>query len=185
VKLRRSTGADAALAVTTLPLPPGFAIPAANLAEKAAEGSVPVSTTTDAATGLTTIGLVAKGKFADGERTLSIPAVTLNLVRPAEVSLSAAAVEVKPGATVEVKGKLSRKGAFKDPVSIRINGLPAGLKADPVTVAPTASEFVVKVVADAKAPPSTATAQLAIAYQVNKKDYPTSPLPLAVKVLPR
>ena len=36
-------------------------------------------------------------------------------------------------------------------MTVKINGLPAGLKADPVTVAGKDSSFVVKVVADAKA----------------------------------
>ena len=38
VKAERSAGADAALAVTPLPLPPGLAVPAVNIAEKAADG---------------------------------------------------------------------------------------------------------------------------------------------------
>ncbi|MFO0889288.1 MAG: hypothetical protein U0790_09130 [Isosphaeraceae bacterium] len=184
VKLTRSKGADAALAVTPLPLPPGFAVPAANLAEKSSAGSVPVNTTVEAALGQTTIALVAKGKLPDGERTISIPAVTLNVVRPAEASLAAAAIEVKAGATAEAKGKLVRRGPFKDPVTVKLNGLPGGLKADPVVIAPGDSEFAIKIQSDPKAPAATATAQLAISYQVNKKDYPTPPLPLTVKVLP-
>ena len=38
VKAERSAGADAALAVTPLALPPGLAVPAVNIAEKAADG---------------------------------------------------------------------------------------------------------------------------------------------------
>jgi hypothetical protein len=184
IKLIRTKGADAALAVTPLPLPPGIAVPAANLAEKSGSGTVAVNSAPEAALGMMTIGLVAKGKFAGGEQTLSIPAVTLNVVRPAEVVLTAPATEIKAGSTVEVKGKVQRKGPFKEPVTVRIHGLPAGLKADPAVVAPGTADFAVKLVAEAKAPPATATAQVVTAYQVNKKDYPTTPLPLAVKVLP-
>jgi hypothetical protein len=184
IVLKRAKGADAALAVSPLPLPPGLAVPAATLAEKATTGTVAVNAAPEAALGLVTIGLVAKGKLPGGERTLSIPAVTLHIVRPAEVVLAAPTFEIKAGTTVEVKGKVRRKGAFKEPVTIRIHGLPAGLTADPAAVAPGASDFAVKVTAEPKAPAATATAQVVTAYQVNKKDYPTTPLPLAVKVVP-
>ena len=95
-----------------------------------------------------------------------------------------ACVKVKAGTTVELKGKVVRKGTFNEPVTVRINGLPAGLKADPVTVPPGATSFVVKVGADAKAAPTSAGAQVALAFQVQKKDYPVPLTPLAVKVLP-
>jgi hypothetical protein len=184
IKVLRTKGSDAALAITPLPLPPGLAIPAANVAEKTVQGAVTVNSTPEAALGTTTIGLLAKGKFAGTEQTIGIPAVTLNVVRPAEVALTTATVELKAGSTLEVKGKVQRKGPFKEPVTLRINGLPAGLKADSIVVAPGAVEFALKVVADAKAATATATSQLVLSYQVNKKDYPTIPVPLAVKVLP-
>jgi hypothetical protein len=179
----RAKGADAAVAITPLPLPPGLAVPAASVAEKAGLGTVAINTTLEASLGPMTIALQAKGKFAGGEQTIAIPAVTLNVVRPAEVVLSTPAVEIKPGTTTEIKGKVERKGTFNEPVTIRLSGLPAGLKADPVIVAPGAKDFVVKVVSDAKAVPTSATTQLVSSYQVNKKDYPTTPLALPVKVL--
>jgi len=126
-------------------------------------------------------GIIAP--FAGGEQTIAIPAVTLKLVRPAEPVLSTPAVQIKPGTTTEVKGKVERKGAFNEPVTVRLNGLPAGLKADAVIVAPGASDFIMKIIAEAKAAAGSATAQLVSAYQVGKKDYPTSPLVLPVKVL--
>ena len=49
---------------------------------------------------------------------------------------------------------------------------------------PGAADFAIKVVAEAKAAAASAAAQLVSAYQVNKKDYPTTAVPLAVKVLP-
>ena len=66
---------------------------------------------------------------------------------------------------------------------MRLNGLPAGLKAEAVSVAPGASDFVMKIIAEAKAAAGSATTQLVSAYQVAKKDYPTAPLALTVKVL--
>lgn len=184
VKLARTAGADAALAVSALPMPPGFAVPAANLAEKAAEGAVPINAAVEAPLGTSTLALVAKGKFANVERTIALPAVTVNVIRPAALELASAAIELKPGATAELKGKVVRKGPFKEPVTIKVNGLPAGLKADPVTLAPDKAEFTVPVVADAKAAAATAGANVTISFQINKKDYPTPPAPLSVKVVP-
>src|SRR5262249_8743677 len=126
-----------------------------------------------------------KGKLAGADRTAAVPAVTLRVVKPADVSLAVKDVEVKPGATAELKGKVARKGAFKDKVTVKLNGLPAGLKAEPVTVEADATEFTLKLAADPKAAPATASASVALAFQVNKKDYPAPPsAPLSVKVLP-
>ena len=180
----RTKGADAALAITALPLPPGLSAPAASIAAKAVTGSVVVNTAVEAPRGLVTVAFQAKGTFAGGEQTIAVPAVSLNIVPPAEVALAARGVELKPGATAEIKGKVVRKGAFNEPVTVKLTGLPAGLNAQSVTVAAGTSDFAVKIVADAKAAPSTADARLTSAYQVNKKDYPTTPLSLSVKVLP-
>ncbi|MFI5458180.1 MAG: hypothetical protein ACHRXM_22320 [Isosphaerales bacterium] len=184
VKVVRTKGADSALAIAPLPLPAGITIAGATIAEKASEGKVMVKAAVAAPLGTMTIVLQAKGRFAGAERTLDLPAVTLTVVSPALVELAAPAIEVKAGATVELKGKIVRKGTFDAPVTVKINGLPAGLKAEPVTVAGGASNFVVKVVADAKAAATSAGSQVALAFQVEKKDYPVPPTPLAVKVLP-
>lgn len=182
VKVARAAGADGALAITPLPLPPGLAVPAANIAEKAAEGAIPVNSGPEIPLGVTTIALVGKGKFANKDQTFAAPLVSLNVIRPAEVMLATPEVAVKQGETFEVKGKVVRKGPFKEPVVVRLDGLPAGLKAEPVTLAPDATDFTLKVAADAAAAPATAVANLAIAFQVNKKDYTTPPTPVAVKV---
>ncbi len=186
IKVARTPGADAALAITPLPLPPGLAVPAANIAEKAAEGAIPVNSGPEVPLGLTTIALVGKGKFANKDQTFAAPLVTLNVIRPAAVELAAAEATVKQGETIEFKGKVVRKGPFKEPVVVRLDGLPAGLKADPVTLAPEAADFALKIVADPAAiAPSMATANLVIAFQVNKKDYATPPTPVVVKVAPK
>jgi len=184
VNVVRTKGADSALAISSLPLPAGVTVVAATIADKATEGKVTINAALAAPLGTMTIVLQAKGSFAGAERTLDLPAVTLAIVPPASVELAAPAIEVKAGATVELKGKIVRKGTFDGPVTVKINGLPAGLKADAVTVAGGASSFVVKVVADAKAAATSAGTQVALAFQVEKKDYTVPPTPLAVKVLP-
>ncbi len=182
VKVVRTKGADAALAITALPLPPGLAVPKASIAEKAGEGKVTVTAAVAAPLGTSTIVLQAKAKLGGADRVFDLPAITLNVVPPAALELAAKLLEIKPGTTAELKGKINRKGSFDAPVTVKINGLPAGLKADPVTVAGKESNFVVKVVAEPKAPAATADTRVALAFQVEKKDYSMTPSPLAVKV---
>jgi hypothetical protein len=185
VKVMRSKGSDAGLTITPRTLPPGLTVPNATIAEKKADGTVTVNAALAAALGTTTIALQAKGKFSGGERIIALPVVTLSVVQPVSVELAAPGIEVKPSTTTELKGKIVRKGAFDGSVIVKINGLPAGLKAEPITVAKGSSSFVVKVVADAKAAATAAACQVALGLQVEKKDYSVPPTPLAVKVLAR
>jgi hypothetical protein len=185
IKVTRTKDADAELELAGLaPLPPGITAAAAKVAEKTSEGSATLKAGPDAPLGLITMALTAKGKFADKTQTFVAPAVTLNVVRPASVEMGAAAAEVKAGDTLEIKGKVVRKGPFKEPVTLKLNGLPAGLKAEPVTVAPDASEFAFKVTAEPSAAAASAPVEVAIALQLDKKDYSTPPAMLTLKVLP-
>lgn len=183
IKVARAEGADSALPLAALPLPTGLTAPAATIAEKAVEGVATIAVAPGAAVGPTTIGLTAKGKFGEVEKTIALPAVTLNVVRPIEFSLEQPTLEIAPGATVELKGKIVRKGAFKEPVPVRVDGLPAGLSAEPATIAPDASDFVVKIVAAGDAQPAEAAASVVAAFKLADADYPFPPAPVAVKVV--
>jgi hypothetical protein len=185
VKATRSAGTeDVVLTFGSLPLPAGFAIGASTIAAKANEGGATVNAAPEAPLGPTVIALTAKGPIGGKEKVLAVPAVTLEVVRPAAVELAAPSAEVKAGETVEVKGKVARKGPFKEPVTVKLDALPAGVKADPVSVPPDQSDFTLKLVADPKAAAAQGAAKVALAFQIAKKDYPTPPAPLAVKVVP-
>jgi hypothetical protein len=183
VKITRTKEADSALEMTALPLPAGLAVPKASIAAKAAEGKVTVNAAVAAPLGTSTLVLQAKGKFGGADRVFDLPAVTLAVVPPALLELAAPSLEIKPGATLELKGKLVRKGSFDAPVTIKINGLPAGLTADAVTVGAKDSNFALKVIAEAKAAAATADTRIAMAFQVEKKDYSVPPTPFVVKVI--
>lgn len=183
IKAVRTQDANAELAIASLALPAGITVPASKIAEKAAEGTATIAVAPEAPLGASTVALTAKGKFAPGERTIGVPVVTLNVVRPIELTLAAPTVELAPGASAEVKGKVVRKGDFKEPVVVKLDGLPAGLTAEPATVAPEASDFVVKVSAAADAKPAEAAAKVTAAFQVAKKDYAFPPAALAAKIV--
>jgi len=184
VKVARTKGADEPIAISGLSLPPGVTVAGSTIAAKLLEGSVTVNAPLETALGTMTIALQGKGKFGGVDRTIAVPAVTLSVVHPVAIEPAAASVEVRPGSTVELKGKLLRKGPFDGPVTVRINGLPAGVKADPVTLTGAATAFAMKITAEPKAAPTSANTQLALIFQVNKKDYPVPTTPLAVKVAP-
>ena len=82
-----------------------------------------------------------------------------------------------------MKGKVVRKGSFKEPVAVRIDGLPAGLKVEPATVAPEAADFVLKIVAEANAQPAEAASNVVAAFQIDKKDYAFPPSALKAKIV--
>ncbi len=152
IKAVRAAGSeDVALTFGSLPLPVGFAVGASTLAAKAVEGGATVNAAPEAPLGPTVIVLTAKGKIGGKDRVLDIPAVTIEVVRPASVELAVSSTEIKAGETFELKGKVARKGPFKEPVTVKLDGLPGGVKADPVTVPPDQSEFTLKLVADPKA----------------------------------
>jgi hypothetical protein len=183
LRVARAEGADAALTVTSLPLPPGLSLADAKIAEKKEEGTIVVNAAPDAALGTYSIALLAGGKLAGADQTVAVPEITLNVVRPATIEPGSTSVEVKAGEPVEVKGKITRKGTFKDEVTVQLNKLPAGLKAAPVKLAPDQTEFTLKIESDAKAAAAEARAEIALVFQAAKKDYPLPPAPLAVKVI--
>src|SRR5262249_17735080 len=150
----------------------GLTVAGTTIGAKATEAKVTVKAALTAPLGTTTLGLQAKGHFAGSEQVLGLPAVTVTVVPPAAVELAAPRIEVKPGATVQLKGKVVRKGSFNALAIVKINGLPAGLRAQPVTVAGGVSSFVLKIAADANAPATSANTKLVLAFQVDKKDYP-------------
>ncbi len=187
VKAIRQKDATGTLAITSLPLPPGLTVAPGNVGEKADETTVTLTAAVEHPLGLVTVGLIAKGKIIGADRVFGVPAVTFNIVKPVVVELSTGSVELKAGTTIDIKGKVVRKSAFKEPVTVKLNGIPAGTKADPVTVPPDQSEFTVKLSAEEKAAPATSMANASLAFQVNKKDYPAALLPsvpLSLKVLP-
>ena len=181
---RNGDPAKGELTVQPLPLPPGVAVPELKIAAEAAEGAVVVNIAPEAALGLVSLGFTAKGKFQDKDQVFGVPAVTLNVLRPVGVELAAPKLEIKPGETVEVKGKVVRRGGFNQPLTLQINGLPAGLKVEPVTLTPEMAEFTLKVVAEATAAAAETNAQLAVAtFKIADKDYNTPPVALPAKVV--
>ena len=183
--VRSPEAADVVLTFGALPTIPNLAIAAdPKLAAKADAGSITVNTNPDLPPGPVVVVFTAQGKFGDRDRTIAMPAVTLNVVRPAEVELITHSAEIAAGGSTEIRGTLIRRGGFHDPVTVKIDGLPAGLNAGPVVVPPEATAFTLKLTAGPEAQPAEATARVTSALKLGPKDYAPPPSSLAIKVIP-
>ncbi|MFN0054768.1 MAG: hypothetical protein ACKV0T_21560 [Planctomycetales bacterium] len=63
-----------------------------------------------------------------------------------------ARLDPQKGGTVVLRGKVLRRDGFAGEVPVSLSGLPAGAKADPMTVPPDADEFIVNLVLPANLP---------------------------------
>jgi hypothetical protein len=183
--LTRSEGAAAALEVDGLSPPGGLTVAKASIAEGATSGPVSVTAAPDAPIGPAMVAFTAKGKVNEADLTFAVPAVAVSVVPPASLALGAAEVSVKPGESAEVAGTLARKGPFTQEVTVSLEGLPAGVTADPVTVAGDASSFSITLKAAPDAAEGKGDAKANAAFKLGDKDYPPLSAPLAVTVAPR
>jgi hypothetical protein len=179
---KRKDAAKGGLKLTPLPLPPNVKVDEASLGDEAAEVKVPVTVALEAPVGTFAVGLTGKGKVAGADRTVATPAITLQVVRPASAELARDTVTIKAGETAELKGKVVRRGPFKEAVQVKLQGLPAGVEAPPVTVAPDASEFTLALTARPDAAAAEAKVQVLLGFKIGDKDYPTPPVPATLKV---
>ena len=166
------------------PVAAGLTIPALTIADKAAEGKVTVKTAVAAPLGTMTVGLQAKGKFAGAETDPCTPRRDAVDRPPRHRRVE------RPDSRYQARRDRSRSKARSCAKGLRRSRdrqdqRPArGPEGRPGHRGRQRIDLLVKVVADAKAAPASAGTQVAIAYQIEKKDYSVPPPPLAVKVLP-
>ena len=186
VRATRTPGAeDVVLTFGSLPTIPNLAVAAdPKLAARALDGTITLNTNPDTIPGPVVLVCTGKGKFGDRDRTIAMPAVTLNVVRPTEVAGTLTRVEVFAGGSAEARGQIVRRGPCREPVTVQLDALPPGLQASPVVVPPGATDFAIKITATAKAAPTEATAQVKLACKIGPRDYAPPSTPLAVKVVP-
>lgn len=184
LKLIRSAGGEPALDLSLVHAPKGVTIAANKVAEKVADFSVILKSTVETPLGEHILGLTAKGKLAGADQVVDAPMVKINVVAPMVLEGVAKESTVKPGQTVDLKAKLVRKPSAKVEVTLTVDGLPAGVKAEAVKVAPDASDFTIKLVADAGAKAAMGNATVKAAFKAGDKDYPALTAPVVVKIVP-
>lgn len=185
LKLARTAGGEPALELALVNPPKGVTLAANKVAEKVGDFAVVLKSTTETPVGEHSIGLTAKGKLAGEDRVVDAPLVKLAVVAPIVLEGVTKELSIKPGQTVELKGKLNRKPSAKTEVTLTIDTLPAGLKAEPVKVAGDKAEFTLKIVADKAAKAATGNAVVKAAFKASdNKDFPPLTAPVAVKIVP-
>jgi hypothetical protein len=117
-------------------------------------------------TGPHDLAIRGKARVGNVDQVALAPAVVVQVVRPFEVAVPPT-LALTPGQTVILKGQVKRQPVFKEPVTLQVAGLPAGVTlATPLT--PVAGgDFQIALKVDAKAAPASAaltlTASTAIA----------------------
>jgi hypothetical protein len=184
LKIERGAGGEPAVDLTLVNPPAGLTLAANKVPEKAADFSVALKSAVETPLGTHVVGLNAKGKLAGADQVVDAPVVKLNVVVPVAFEGVPKEVAVKPGQKAEIKGKLVRKPGVKPEITLTLDGLPAGVKAEPVKLGPDATDFAFTLTADAGAAAATANATIKTAFKAGDKDYPAQTAPVAVKVAP-
>jgi hypothetical protein len=94
-----------------------------------------------------------KARVGTADRTVTGPAVTVTVRKPFAVEVLTTRLVLRPGETAALEGRLRRHSVFKEPVQIKLDGLPAGVTAAaPQPVGADRTDFRIELKADAKAP---------------------------------
>jgi hypothetical protein len=111
--------------------------------------------------------------------------IAVEVVRPASLELAATEIDLTPGDSAELRGKVTRVAPFAQDVEVKLDGLPIGVKAAPVKVAADASDFTLTLEAAGDALPVAALADAVLAFKIGDKNAAGAPVRLSVKVLAR
>jgi len=173
------------LAAPGTPTRPDFTLKPATAAVNAAQASFTVSATPKVPEGRG-LDLVIQGKAKVNNKDEVVLgwAVRVNVVRPFLVELSAPAVTLKPGQTVQVKGRIQRRPVFREAVQLKLDGLPAGVTLTaPLKAVPAGqSDFQFELRADAKAAPLSARLTLVPFATINGVPYSHPAVVLAAQI---
>ncbi len=112
--------------------------------------------------GIQDVIIQGKARVGPADRTVTGPALTLQVVRPFAVEMPPKPVELIAGQTVTVPLKLLRQAVCKEPIQVRLTGLPAGvtLAAPLQPLTADRGEVTIPLKVDAKANPGKATMTL-------------------------
>jgi hypothetical protein len=108
------------------------------------------------------------------------------LVRPFAVELLRPQLGMTPGGTVSLRGRLLRRPVFKEPVQLRLDGLPAGvmLAAPPRPIPGTAADFQLDLKATLAATPATTFLTLICSTSIGGVGYNHPPVAIPFQIKP-
>jgi hypothetical protein len=164
--------------------PPPLAFKPETVAPGATKGSFTITPAVTAPVG--TVDLVPQGqaKVNNADRAVSGPAVAVTVLRPFVVDLLTPSLSLVPGQTIALKGRLQRQPVFKEPVQLKLEGLPKGvtLAAPAQMVAGKASDFAIDLKVDSKAAAASPTLTLTCSTTIAGTVYAHPPVKLPAQV---
>lgn len=124
-----------------------------------------------------------KARIGNADRIEAGPAVPVTIHRPFTVELSAPELALTPGESVVLKGQLQRQSVFKEPVQIKLDGLPKGitLAAPLKPIAAGSSDFQLDLRVDPKAVLAAGNLTLTFSTTIGSMAYVHPPVVVAVK----
>jgi hypothetical protein len=187
--------------LTALSPPTGLSAAESELGDSESIAKVKVTAAADAPLGAFMVALVAEpvGSGDDragrrgagaGNRSAAGPStavgigamIAVEVVRPASLKLAASEIDVAPGGSALLKGKISRVAPFAQDVYVKLDGAPADLKAEAVKVPANASEFTLTVKLPDGAKPGESRARVVLAYKPSDKNSFSEPQAVTLRV---
>jgi hypothetical protein len=205
IEVVRTTNAEQKYKLAALSPPTGLSVAELEIGATGTHATVKVTAAADAPVGPLMVGLVAqapsqggapatrRGTGAANTRGAAPPPppavaaamIAVEVVRPASLELAATEINLTPGGSAELRGKVTRVAPFAQEVEVKLDGLPVTIKAAPVKVAADASEFTLTLEAAGDAVPVAALANAVLAFKLGDKNAAGAPVPVTVKVLAR
>jgi hypothetical protein len=204
IQVVRTTGADTKYKLVAMSPPTGLSVAELEIGATGTRATVKLTAAADAPVGPLVVGLVAqapsqggapatrRGTGAANTRGSAPPSpsppavaaamIAVEVVRPASLELAATEIDLTPDRSAELRGKVTRVAPFAQEVEVKLDGLPAGVKAAPVKVAADASEFVLTLEAAGDAVPTTALANAVPAFKLGDRNAAGASVPLGVNV---
>jgi hypothetical protein len=207
IQVVRTTEAEQKYKLAALSPPTGLSVAELEIGATGTSATVKVAAAADAPLGLLMVGLVAQAPSQGGARAtrrgtgaantrgpapppppppaVAAAMIAVEVVHAASLELAATEIDLTPGDSAELRGKVTRVAPFAQDVEVKLDGLPVGVKAPPIKVAADASEFTLTLEAAGDAVPVAALANAVLAFRLGDKNAAGAPVPLSVKVLAR
>jgi hypothetical protein len=179
------TGVQAIVQPPAKPPPGGLAFKPASAAPAANDATFTVTAPVSTPEGRT-IDMVVQGKTKvdNKDQVVTSVAIPVSVVRPFALSLTAAKVELRPGQSAVIKGKIERRPVFKEAIQLKLDGLPKGvaLAAPLKAIPPDQNDFALELKVDAKTPPTSADLSLTATATISGMPYAHPPIVVAAQV---
>ncbi len=188
VEAVRAQGVSGEIKLVGLSGPPGVTAGEGKIAADKASGTIPLNAAPNAA--LREGDAVLQGiiKVKDADVAAPAPAFRVRFVRPFAAEVATASMQAAPGSTAAITGKIARKSPFGGKVQVKVEGLPAGMTAAPVEIAPETSDFKVDIVVSAAQAHGSVTLTVVLSTPLGDPNQPVvhalPGIPVALTVTP-